>query len=446
MRKGEIDIITLGCSKNLVDAERLMRQLELAGYRCVHDSPQPKGEIAIINTCGFIGDAKEESIEMILQFADRKNRGKLSKLYVMGCLSQRYAKELPAEIPEVDGWFGKFDFLGIVEECASAQFRERPEGYGLEFKGNEYERMLTTPSHYAYLKIAEGCNRYCSYCAIPLITGKFTSRAIEDILEEVKWLVSKGVKELNVIAQDLSSYGLDLYGEHRLAELLDKMAQVEGVEWIRIHYTYPTDFPYDILPVMAKHSNICKYMDIALQHCSDNMLKLMRRRITREEQDALIARIREEVPGICLRTTLLVGHPGETEEDFNELCEWVKKMKFDRLGAFAYSEEEGTYAARHYTDDIPQEEKDRRVDTIMAIQQTISSEILSQMVGTQQRVVIDREETDYYVGRTQYDSPEVDCEVLIKKEGDEAKGKLKIGEFYTVNIIKSEDFDLYASL
>ena len=446
MRKGEIDIITLGCSKNLVDAERLMRQLELAGYRCVHDSPKPNGEIAIINTCGFIGDAKEESIEMILQFADRKNRGKLSKLYVMGCLSQRYAKELPAEIPEVDGWFGKFDFMGIVEECASAQFRERPEGYGLEFKGNEYERMLTTPSHYAYLKIAEGCNRYCSYCAIPLITGKFTSRAIEDILEEVKWLVSKGVKELNVIAQDLSSYGLDLYGEHRLAELLDKMAQVEGVEWIRIHYTYPTDFPYDILPVMAKHSNICKYMDIALQHCSDNMLKLMRRRITREEQDALIARIREEVPGICLRTTLLVGHPGETEEDFNELCEWVKKMKFDRLGAFAYSEEEGTYAARHYTDDIPQEEKDRRVDTIMAIQQTISSEILSQMVGTQQRVVIDREETDYYVGRTQYDSPEVDCEVLIKKEGDEAKGKLKIGEFYTVNIIKSEDFDLYASL
>ena len=446
MRKGEIDIITLGCSKNLVDAERLMRQLELAGYRCVHDSPQPKGEIAIINTCGFIGDAKEESIEMILQFADRKNKGKLSKLYVMGCLSQRYAKELPAEIPEVDGGFGKFDFLGIVEECASAQFRERPEGYGLEFKGNDYERMLTTPSHYAYLKIAEGCNRYCSYCAIPLITGKFTSRTIEDILEEVQWLVSKGVKELNVIAQDLSSYGLDLYGEHRLAQLLDQMAQVEGVEWIRIHYTYPTDFPYDILPVMAKHSNICKYMDIALQHCSDNMLKLMRRRITREEQDALIARIREEVPGICLRTTLLVGHPGETEEDFNELCEWVKKMKFDRLGAFAYSEEEGTYAAKHYTDDIPQEEKDRRVDTIMAIQQTISSEILSQMVGTQQRVVIDREEADYYIGRTQYDSPEVDCEVLIKKEGNEAKGKLKIGEFYTVNIIKSEDFDLYASL
>ena len=440
MRKNEIDIITLGCSKNLVDAERLMRQLELAGYRCVHDSPQPKGEIAIINTCGFIGDAKEESIEMILQFADRKNKGKLSKLYVMGCLSQRYAKELPAEIPEVDGWFGKFDFLGIVEEVG------RLGDKAIGRLGADYERMLTTPSHYAYLKIAEGCNRYCSYCAIPLITGKFTSRTIEDILEEVKWLVGKGVKELNVIAQDLSSYGLDIYGEHRLAQLLDQMAQVEGVEWIRIHYTYPTDFPYDILPVMAKHSNICKYMDIALQHCSDNMLKLMRRRITREEQDTLIARIRKEVPGICLRTTLLVGHPGETEEDFNELCEWVKKMKFDRLGAFAYSEEEGTYAAKHYTDNIPQEEKDRRVDTIMAIQQTISSEILSQMVGTQQRVVIDREEADYYIGRTQYDSPEVDCEVLIKKEGNEAKGKLKIGEFYTVNIIKSEDFDLYASL
>ncbi len=453
MRKGEIDIITLGCSKNLVDAERLMRQLELAGYRCVHDSPKPNGEIAIINTCGFIGDAKEESIEMILQFADRKNRGKLRKLYVMGCLSQRYAKELPAEIPEVDGWFGKFDYMGIVlevQKLRSSNVLISHEGSNdylqaniQELKGKDYERTLTTPSHYAYLKIAEGCNRYCSYCAIPLITGKFTSRKTEEILEEVQWLVSKGVKEFNVIAQDLSSYGLDLYGEHRLAELLDKMAQVKGVEWIRIHYTYPTDFPYDILPVMAKHSNICKYMDIALQHCSDNMLKRMRRRITREEQDALIARIRQEVPGICLRTTLLVGHPGETEEDFNELCEWVKTMKFDRLGAFAYSEEEGTYAAKHYNDDIPQEEKDRRVDTIMAIQQSISSEILHQMVGTQQRVVIDREEDDYFVGRTQYDSPEVDCEVLIAKS---EKNTIHIGEYYIVNIIKSEDFDLYASL
>ena len=471
MKKGEIDIITLGCSKNLVDAERLMRQLELAGYRCVHDSPNPKGEIAIINTCGFIGDAKEESIEMILQFADRKTRGKLRKLYVMGCLSQRYAKELPAEIPEVDGWYGKFDYEGIVNECVNAQFKGHPAGYSLiephntsvigdpaMLRGREYERKLTTPQHYAYLKIAEGCNRYCSYCAIPLITGKFTSRKMEDILAEVKWLVSQGVKELNVIAQDLSSYGLDLYGEHRLARLIDEMAQIEGVEWIRLHYAYPTDFPYDILPVMAKHSNVCKYMDIALQHCSSNVLKKMRRHITREEQDELIARIRREVPGICIRTTLLVGHPGETEEDFNELCEWVKTMRFDRLGAFSYSEEEGTFAARHYNDDVPQEEKERRVDTIMAIQQGISAEILARMVGTKQRIVIDREEADYYIGRTQYDSPEVDCEVLIAKskpttttslkgrERSTVNQTLKIGEYYTVTIQKTEDFDLYASL
>ena len=431
MRKNEIDIITLGCSKNLVDAERLMYQLELAGYKCVHDSELPNGEIAIINTCGFIGDAKEESIEIILQFAERKTKGKLRKLYVMGCLSQRYKEELPIEIPEVDKWFGKFDYMGIVEEL---------KGERLKVKGEEY-RTLTTPKHYAYLKIAEGCNRYCSYCAIPLITGRFTSRPIEKILEEVRWLVSKGVKEFNVIAQDLSSYGLDLYGEHRLAKLVDEMAQIEGVEWIRLHYTYPTDFPYDILPVMARHENVCKYMDIALQHCSDNMLKKMHRHITRAEQDAVLARIRKEVPGICIRTTLLVGHPGETEENFNELCEWVKEMKFERMGAFAYSEEDGTYAAIHYNDDIPQEEKERRVEALMAIQQSISSEILSQMVGTQQRVVIDREEEEYYVGRTQYDSPEVDCEVLIEKNK-----KLQIGNFYTVNIIKSEDFDLYASL
>ena len=443
MRKGEIDIITLGCSKNLVDAERLMRQLELAGYRCVHDSAEPKGEIAIINTCGFIGDAKEESIDIILQFAERKTKGKLRKLYVMGCLSQRYREELPAEIPEVDKWFGKFDYLGIVEEVG------RLGDKAIGRLGADYERSLTTPKHYAYLKIAEGCNRYCSYCAIPLITGKFTSRTMEDILDEVRWLVSEGVKEFNVIAQDLSSYGLDLYGEHRLAQLVDEMAQIAGVEWIRLHYTYPTDFPYDLLPVMAKHKNVCKYMDIALQHCSDNMLKKMHRHITREEQDAVIARIRKEVPGICIRTTLLVGHPGETEEDFNELCEWIKTMKFERMGAFAYSEEEGTYAAKHYIDDIPQEEKERRVETLMALQQEISSEILSRMVGTEQRVVIDREEEEYYVGRTQYDSPEVDCEVLIAKgtrSQEQGAKTLKTGEYYTVTIIKSEDFDLYATL
>ena len=450
MRKGEIDIITLGCSKNLVDAERLMRQLELAGYRCVHDSSMPKGEIAIINTCGFIGDAKEESIEMILQFAERKNKGKLRKLYVMGCLSQRYREELPIEIPEVDKWFGKFDYMGIVDECTNERLKELPTDYSLEFKGKDYERTLTTPKHYAYLKIAEGCNRYCSYCAIPLITGRFTSRKMENILDEVRWLVNEGVKEFNVIAQDLSSYGLDLYGEHRLAQLIDEMAQIEGVEWIRLHYAYPTDFPYDILPVMAKHSNVCKYMDIALQHCSSNVLEKMRRHITCEEQNALIERIRKEVPGICIRTTLLVGHPGETQEDFDELCEWVKKMRFDRMGAFAYSEEEGTFAARHYTDDIPQTEKERRVDILMTLQQSISSEILSQMVGTKQRIVIDREEDEYYIGRTQYDSPEVDCEVLIEKSKMENRtsgtNELKIGEFYTVNIIKSEDFDLYAKL
>ena len=450
MRKGEIDIITLGCSKNLVDAERLMRQLELAGYRCVHDSSMPKGEIAIINTCGFIGDAKEESIEMILQFAERKNKGKLRKLYVMGCLSQRYREELPTEIPEVDKWFGKFDYMGIVDECTNERLKELPTDYSLEFKGKDYERTLTTPKHYAYLKIAEGCNRYCSYCAIPLITGRFTSRKMENILDEVRWLVNEGVKEFNVIAQDLSSYGLDLYGEHRLAQLIDEMAQIKCVEWIRLHYAYPTNFPYDILPVMAKHSNVCKYMDIALQHCSSNVLEKMRRHITCEEQNALIERIRKEVPGICIRTTLLVGHPGETQEDFDELCEWVKKMRFDRMGAFAYSEEEGTFAARHYTDDIPQTEKERRVDILMALQQSISSEILSQMVGTKQRIVIDREEEEYYIGRTQYDSPEVDCEVLIEKSKMENRtsgtNELKIGEFYTVNIIKSEDFDLYAKL
>jgi ribosomal protein S12 methylthiotransferase len=432
MRKGEIDIITLGCSKNLVDAERLMRQLDLAGYKCVHDSSNPQGEIAIINTCGFIGDAKEESIEIILQFAERKTKGKLRKLYVMGCLSQRYRDELPIEIPEVDKWFGKFDYLGIIDEV---------RGERLELKGKGYERTLTTPNHYAYLKIAEGCNRYCSYCAIPLITGRFTSRRVEDILDEVRWLVEQGVKEFNVIAQDLSSYGLDLYGEHRLAQLIDEMAQIDGVEWIRLHYTYPTDFPYDLLPVMAKHTNVCKYMDIALQHCSDNMLKKMHRHITREEQDAVIARIRREVPGICIRTTLLVGHPGESEEDFAELCEWVKEMKFERMGAFAYSEEEGTYAAQHYSDDIPEEEKDRRVDTLMAIQQEISAQILRKMIGQTLRVLVDREEEEYYVGRTEYDSPEVDCEVLIEKTA-----KLKLGEFYTVTIQKTEDFDLYASL
>lgn len=432
MHKNEIDIITLGCSKNLVDAERLMHQLELAGYRCVHDSETPKGEIAVINTCGFIGDAKEESINTILQFAERKTHKQLRQLYVMGCLSERYLHELEAEIPEVDKWYGKFDFMHLIDDL-----KAQPKGE----EGCGYKRTLTTPKHYAYIKISEGCNRFCSYCAIPLITGRHTSRPMEEILDEVQWLVGQGVKEFNVIAQDLSSYGLDLYKEHRLPELIDRMAQIDGVHWIRLHYAYPTDFPDELLEVMAKHPNVCKYLDIALQHCSDHVLQLMRRHITRAEQDALLTRIRARVPNICIRTTLLVGHPGETEEDFEELKQWVREMRFDRMGAFAYSDEEGTYANLHYKDDIPQDIKDRRVAEIMAIQQDISGELMRQKEGKTMEVVIDREEPDYYIGRTQFDSPEVDCEVLIDKEHT-----LQIGDFYPIRIIRTEEFDLYGTL
>lgn len=432
MHKNEIDIITLGCSKNLVDAERLMHQLELAGYRCVHDSETPKGEIAVINTCGFIGDAKEESINTILQFAERKTHKQLRKLYVMGCLSERYLHELEAEIPEVDKWYGKFDFMHLIDDL-----KAQPKGE----EGCGYKRTLTTPKHYAYIKISEGCNRFCSYCAIPLITGRHTSRPMEEILDEVQWFVGQGVKEFNVIAQDLSSYGLDLYKEHRIPELIDRMAQIDGVHWIRLHYAYPTDFPDELLEVMARHPNVCKYLDIALQHCSDHVLQLMRRHITRAEQDALLTRIRARVPNICIRTTLLVGHPGETEEDFEELKQWVREMRFDRMGAFAYSDEEGTYANLHYKDDIPQDIKDRRVAEIMAIQQDISGELMRQKEGKTMEVVIDREEPDYYIGRTQFDSPEVDCEVLIDKEHT-----LQIGDFYPIRIIRTEEFDLYGTL
>ena len=439
MHKSEIDIITLGCSKNLVDAERVMRRLEVAGYTCVHDSPEPKGEIAIINTCGFIGDAKEESINMILQMAERKKHRQLRQLYVMGCLSQRYMQELTAEIPEVDGWYGKFDYDNLITRLTQPSSLPFREGLGVGFP---YERTITTPPHYTYVKISEGCNRFCSYCAIPLITGRHTSRPMDEILDEVRWLVSKGVKEFNVIAQDLSSYGLDIYHEHRLAELIDKMAEIEDVQWIRLHYAYPTDFPYDILPVMAKHPNICKYMDIALQHCTDRMLNLMRRHISAAEQDALLDRIRREVPGITLRTTLMVGHPGETEEDFEALKAWVKKQRFDRMGAFAYCEEEGTYAANHYKDDIPQALKEQRLDELMLIQEQIAAEKSEQKVGTTQRVIIDRREGDYFIGRTQADSPEVDCEVLIPIEGL----ALGVGEFYDVRITGYEGVDLYGTL
>ena len=439
MQKGVVDFITLGCSKNLVDAERIMRQLELAGWSCVHDPEEPKGEICVINTCGFIGDAKEESINMILQMAERKKHGKLRLLIVMGCLSERYRAELQAELPEVDAYYGKFDFERMKDLIGTYHLPGNPRQY----KG--FERHLTTPSHYAYLKVSEGCNRMCSYCAIPLITGRHTSRPTNEILDEVQWLVKQGVKELNVIAQDLSSYGLDLEHRHLLPELIDEMAQIPGVEWIRLHYAYPTDFPEELLEVMTKHENVCKYLDIALQHCTDHMLTLMRRHITREEQDALIRKIREKVPGICIRTTLLVGHPGETEEDFEELKRWVKEMRFDRMGCFAYSDEEGTYANKHYTDDVPQEVKERRVEELMAIQQEISRELMEQKVGSVQKVIIDRQEGEYFIGRTQYDSPEVDCEVLIDRSavGSETASLLEVGRFYNVKITKAEEFDLY---
>ena len=451
MKQGVVDFITLGCSKNLVDAERVMRQLEAAGWECVHDAEEPKGEVCVINTCGFIGDAKEESINMILQMAERKKRGKLRLLIVMGCLSERYRAELEAELPEVDAYYGKFDFEGMVSALGIPEYRDT----GIPKSCKSFERHLTTPKHYAYLKISEGCNRMCSYCAIPLITGRHTSRPKEEIIAEVKWLVSQGVKELNVIAQDLSSYGLDLCkgeklkvkGErkHLLPELIDEIAQVPGVEWIRLHYAYPTDFPEKLLDVMAKHANVCKYLDIALQHCTDHMLGLMRRHITRAEQDALIKKIRERVPGICIRTTLLVGHPGETEEDFEALKDWVREMRFERMGCFAYSDEEGTYANKHYRDDVPQEVKERRVSELMAIQQEISAELMAQLVGKKERVIIDRKDGDYWIGRTQFDSPEVDCEVLIEKSRVESS-ELKVGEFYEVEIEKAEEFDLYGKI
>jgi len=436
----DIDILTLGCSKNLVDSERLMGQLEALGYVCHHDPEICTSPIAIINTCGFIGDAKEESVNCILELGNRKqatgNR-KLEKLYVMGCLSQRYMQDLKAEIPEVDGWFGKFDYDRIVQELSIHRITDSPV---------HHQRKLTTPKHYAYVKISEGCNRMCSYCAIPIITGRHTSRPKEEILDEVRWMVTQGVKEVNVIAQDLSSYGLDLYHRHALPELIDEMAQIEGIRWIRLHYAYPTDFPDVLLDVMAKHANICNYLDIALQHCTTHMLTQMKRHITQEEQDALIQRIRERVPNIHIRTTLMVGHPGESEEDFNALCEWVNKMRFERMGAFAYSEEEGTYAATHYCDDIPDEIKQKRLSKLMDIQQQISAEIQQRKVGQTLPVIIDREEGDYWIGRSEYDSPEVDCEVLVQKmvKGERVKVQgIKIGDIINVEITKAEEFDLY---
>ena len=431
MRKNTVDIITLGCSKNLVDSEKLMRQLEKNGYKVTHDSSCPQGEIAVINTCGFIGDAKEESINTILEFCQAKEEGRLKQLYVMGCLSERYLNDLQVEIPQVDKFYGKFNWSELLSDLGKIYYKE-----------NAIERHLTTPKHYAYLKISEGCNRKCAYCAIPIITGSHISRPVEEILSEVKALVAKGVKEFQVIAQELTYYGVDLYKKQMLPDLIEQMSEIPGVKWIRLHYAYPAHFPQELFRVMREHDNVCKYMDIALQHISDNMLQRMHRHVTKEETYTLIEQFRKEVPGIHLRTTLMVGYPGETEIDFEELKEFVRKVRFDRMGAFAYSEEEGTYSAKHYKDNIPQEVKQQRLDELMAIQQEISNELSHAKIGKEFQVIIDRKEGDYYIGRTEFDSPEVDPEVLIKQEGK----ILRIGSFHRVKVYDADDFDLYATV
>lgn len=415
--------------KNLVDSEHLIRQLKGVGYDVTHDSTNPKGEIAVINTCGFIGDAKEESINMILEFAQAKEEGRLKKLFVMGCLSERYLNELSTEIPQVNKFYGKFNWKELLKDLGKAY---NPE--------SEIERTLTTPKHYAYLKISEGCDRACSYCAIPIITGKHISKPINDVLDEVRYLVSQGVKEFQIIAQELTYYGVDIYKKQMLAELIEKIANTPGVEWIRLHYAYPAHFPEDLLPVMRKYPNVCKYLDIALQHINDNVLLNMRRNVTKKETYELIHKIRKEVPGIHLRTTLMVGYPGEDEIAFEELKTFVKDIRFDRMGAFAYSEEEGTYAATKFDDDIPYEVKQERLNEIMNIQQVISSELSAKKIGENIKVVIDRVEGEYYIGRSEFDSPEVDPEVLILKQN----GKLIIGDFYNATIVDADDFDLYA--
>lgn len=430
-KKNTIDIITLGCSKNLVDSEQLITQLRANGYEVTHDAEKPEGDIVVINTCGFIGDAKEESINMILECCQAKEDGKISKVFVMGCLSERYLKELGEEIPQVDKFYGKFNWKELIADLGKS--------YRDELK---LDRQITTPSHYAYLKISEGCDRHCSYCAIPIITGKHVSRPMDEIVEEVRGLVAKGVKEFQVIAQELTYYGVDLYHKQMLPELIERIADVPGVEWIRLHYAYPSHFPEDLLRVMRERSNVCKYLDIALQHISDPVLEKMRRQVSAEQTYKLIEKMRAEVPGIHIRTTLMVGHPGEGEKEFAELLDFVRWAKFDRMGAFAYSEEEGTYSAEHYDDDIPQEVKERRLDELMALQQDISEELSQKKVGQTLKVVIDRVEGEYYIGRTEFDSPEVDPEVLIPV----SEKQLEVGEFYRVQITASDAFDLYATI
>lgn len=442
MKKNYIDFITMGCSKNLVDSEQLMRQFENAGYHCTHDSMRPQGEIAVINTCGFIESAKEESINTILEFVKAKQEGKLSRLYVMGCLSERYKSDLETSISEVDKFYGKFNYKQLLQDLGPAR---TTDGELVNFAATRERasgsRKLTTPHHYAYVKIAEGCDRHCAYCAIPLITGKHVSRPIDDILDEVKELVGEGVKEFQIIEQELTYYGRDLYGETKIAELIDRMAHIKGVKWIRLHYAYPNQFPMELLDVMRDNANVCNYLDIALQHISDNMLTRMLRHVTKSETLELIRTIRERVPGITLRTTLMVGFPGETEEDFQELLDFLREARFERMGAFAYSEEPGTYSAQHYKDDVPEDVKQHRLDKLMALQQDISAEIEAAKVGKTFKVIIDRKEGDYYVGRTEYSSPEVDPEVLIL-----ANRQLRKGCFYDVKIIDSDEFDLYGEV
>lgn len=429
MKKNCVDVITLGCSKNLVDSEKLMHQLALQGYKVTHDSPHPEGEIVVINTCGFIGDAQEESINMILEFCQAKTEGRINHLYVMGCLSERFLNELKVELPEVDKIYGKFDWKNLLVDLGKLPVEDN------------ISRVQTTPKHYAYLKIAEGCDRDCAYCAIPISTGRHKSRPMDEILDEVRLLVSQGVKEFQVIAQELTFYGVDLYGKRRIAELVEKIADIPGVEWIRLHYAYPLNFPMDLLRVMREKDNVCKYLDIAFQHVSDRMLKAMHRHVSHKETKELIERMRKEVPGIHIRTTLMCGFPGETEEDFCEMKEFVRWARFERMGAFAYSHEVGTYSGTHYEDDVPQEVKERRVEEIMAIQQQISGEVQEAKIGKTFKVIIDRREGDYYVGRTEFDSPEVDPEVLIPVN----EGRLYKGHFYKIQIKSADDFDLYGS-
>ncbi|HBG87665.1 MAG TPA: 30S ribosomal protein S12 methylthiotransferase RimO [Marinilabiliaceae bacterium] len=430
MIKKRVDVVTLGCSKNLVDSELLIKQFQSNGYMVEHDSANPQGEVVVINTCGFIGDAKEESIASILAFADSRRRGEINKLFVMGCLSERYKEDLTKEIPEVDKFYGKFDWKELIAEM------------GIDYRADlKNERSLTTPGHYAYLKISEGCNRSCSYCAIPLITGKYKSRSIESLLNEAELLAKKGVKELQLIAQDLSYYGLDLYKEKKLAELVTRLSEIEGIEWIRLHYAYPAGFPMDVLEVMANNPKVCKYLDIALQHISDPMLKLMRRNVTKKETIELIEYMRKVVPGIHLRTTMITGHPNETEADFAELLDFVEEMKFERLGVFPYSHEEDTHAFKNYKDNVPERIKQERADEIMALQSNISLAHNKSKIGTRLKVIIDRKEDDYWIGRTEFDSPEVDPEVLISSKID-----LEVGAFYNVQITGAEEYDLFAEL